>query len=142
MTIQKGSTSGLVIALGGLLVGLPAASALAAEPTTAAEAQALVQKYCDRADNFRSMGGFTYKQGLVQDAEAQAARNDALAQKLAAPSAGAVTSPEAQHYADLAESYRAKGGVAYKTGLVQRAEADEQKYERAPATTQANPCDR
>lgn len=42
------------------------------------------------------------------------------------------TAPEAQHYAKLAEQYKGMGASGYKTGLVQRAEADAQRaQERA-----------
>lgn len=80
------------LALGGLLVGLPATAALAAEPTTAPEAQQKAQHYRERADFYESLGGTGYKTGQVQSAEAEAARYDALAAKLAAESAG---TPEA-----------------------------------------------
>lgn len=48
----------------------------------------------------------------------------------------------AQHYREQAEHYKALGGVAYKSGLVQRAEADAAKYAalagqlRAPAVAE------
>ena len=125
-----------VLALGALLVGLPATAALAAEPTTASDAQAISQHYRDQADHYRALGGVGYKTGLVQRADADAARYSALAEQLAAPAvATPVRSPEAQHYADLAAQYRAMGGAAYKTGLVQWAEAQQQKYE-APTVTE------
>ena len=124
-----------VLALGALLVGLPATAALAAEPTTAPEAQAMAQHYREQADRYRALGGVGYKTGLVQRAEADAAKYSALAEQLSAPTvATPVRSPEAQHYAELAAQYRAMGGSAYKAGLVQWAEAQQQKYEPAPAT--------
>src|SRR6266540_1053252 len=42
----------------------------------------------------------------------------------------------AQHYREQADHYRALGGVGYKAGLVQRAEAEQRKYE-APTVTAA-----
>ena len=60
MTTNNKSISRLCgVAFGALLVGLPATAALAAdaEPTTAAEAQALAQDYREKADHYRAMGG-------------------------------------------------------------------------------------
>ena len=123
-----------VLALGALLVGLPAA-ARAAEPTTAQEATAIAQHYQDQATHYRALGGVGYKTGLVQRAEADAAKYSALADQLAAPAvATPVRSPEAEHYAELAAQYRAMGGSAYKAGLVQWAEAQQRKYEAPPVT--------
>ena len=122
------------LALGALLVGLPAA-ARAAGPKTPQDATTMAQHYQDQAANYRALGGVGYKTGLVQRAEADAAKYSALADQLAAPAvATPVRSPEAQRYAELAAQYRAMGGIAYKTGLVQWAEAQQQKYEPAPAT--------
>lgn len=123
---------GFALALGGLLVGLPAGSALAGEPTTPAEARAMAQEYSEQADQQKAMGGVGYASGRVQAAERKATRYEELADQLAAPPAPA-PSPEEQRYADLAESYREMGGFAYKTGLVERAETEQRKYETAPA---------
>ena len=133
-----------VLVLGALLVGLPATAALAAEPTTAPEAQAMAQHHREQADHYRALGGVGYKTGLVQRAEADAAKYSALAEQLSAPAvAMPARSPEAEHHAELAARYRAMGGTAYKTGLVQWAEAQQQKYE-APTVTAAptteQPC--
>ena len=68
-TKTKSISSYLVVALGALLVGLPATKALAAEPTTASAAQAMAQKYRQEADNYRALGGVGYKTGLVQRAK-------------------------------------------------------------------------
>jgi hypothetical protein len=126
-----------VLALGALLVGLPATAALAAEPTNASDAQAMARHYRDQADQYRAMGGVGYKTGLVQRADADAAKYSALAEQLAVPAvATPARSPDAEHYAELAARYRAMGGAAYKTGLVQWAEAQQQKYE-APTVTAA-----
>src|SRR3954465_9318068 len=96
-----------VLALGALPVGLPAA-ARAAEPTTAQEAAAKAQHYQDQAAHYRALGGVGYSAGLVQRAEADAAKYSALAAQLAAPAvATPVRSPEAEHYAELAAHYRA-----------------------------------
>ena len=137
MTTKTKSISRLfpVLALGALLVGLPATAALAAEPTTASEAQAMAQHSREQADYYRTLGGVGYKSGLVQRAEADTAKYSALAERLAAPTETVfVQSPEAEHYAQLAQQYRAMGGPAYKWGLVQSAEAQQRKYETAAMT--------
>jgi len=133
MTIKNNPISRLsVLVLGALLVGLPATAALAAEPTTAPEAQAMAQKYREQADHYRAFGGVGYKSGIVQRAEADAAKYSALAEQLAMPTvATPAPSAQAQHYAKLAQQYRAMGGSAYKSGMVQWAEAQQRKYEAA-----------
>ena len=126
-----------VIALGAVLIGLPVA-ARAAEPTTSSEADAMAQQYRDQAARFRAMGGVGYKTGQVQRAEADAAKYAALAEQLRAPVAvQAPRSPEAERYAQLAEQYRRMGGAGYKSGLVQRAEAQKRKYEAASGAAPA-----
>ena len=133
-TKTKCITRCLVVALGGFLAGAPTARALAAEPTTASEAQAMAQQYRDQAVRLRALGGPAYKTGLVQRAEADAAKYSALAERLAAPPARTLPrSPEAEHYAQLVERYRALGGPAYKTGMVQWAEAQLRKSEAKAA---------
>jgi hypothetical protein len=140
MTSKTKSTARyLVVALGALLVGLPATRALAAEPTTASEAQAMAQQYREQADHYRAFGGVGYKSGLVQRADADAAKYSALAERLSTPPTAALPrSSKAEHYAQLAQKYRAMGGPAYKSGMVQWAEAQQRKYEAvsapAPAT--------
>ena len=129
-TKTKSISRYLVVALGALLLGLPATRALAAEPTTASEAQAMAQHYREQADHDRALGGVAYKTGMVQRAEAEAAKYAALAEQLSAPPPATLRrSPEAEHYAQVAARYRQLGGVAYKAGLVQWAEAQERKYE-------------
>jgi hypothetical protein len=87
MTIRKRSISRLsAIALGALLVGPPLA-ARAAEPTSAEEAGAKAQQYCEQAARWRELGGPAYKTGAVQRAEAQAAKYDAMADQLRSPPA-------------------------------------------------------
>jgi hypothetical protein len=120
-----------VVALGALLVGLPTA-ARAAEPTSSSEADAIAQQFRDQAARYSAMGGVGYKTGLVRRAEADAAKYAALAEQLRAPVAAPATrSPEAERYAQLAERYRSMGGTGYKTGLVQRAEAEARRFEGA-----------
>ena len=136
MTTKTKSISRLsVLALGALLLGLPATAALAAEPTTASEAQAMAQHSREQADHYRALGGVGYKSGLIQRAEADALKYFALAERLAAPAETAVVqSPEAERYAQLAQRYRAMGGPAYKWGLVQGAEAQQRRYETSGMT--------
>ena len=129
-TKTKSISRYLVVALGALLLGLPATRALAAEPTTASEAQAMAQHYREQADHDRALGGVAYKSGMVQRAEAEAAKYAALAEQLSAPPPATLRrSPEAGHYARLAEQYRSMGGPAYKSGMVPWAEAQQRKYE-------------
>jgi hypothetical protein len=122
-------------ALGALLIGLPAGAARADEPSTAAEARQMAAQATDRAAQYREMGGgAAYKTGLVQRAELEAATYTARAEELESPPPA--LSPEAEHYAKLAAQYRAMGGgAAYKTGLVQRAEADQRRAEEAATGT-------
>lgn len=121
------------IALGGLLVGLPATAALAAdpEPITAGEAQAKADDYREQADHARAMGGVGYSTGKVKAAEAEGAKYAALAEQLSPTPAATTPQPsaEVEHYADLAAHYRLQGGVAYKAGLVRWAELDQQQAE-------------
>jgi len=117
-------TSGLSIsalALGALL-GLPAAAARAAEPTTVDEAQAAAQASRDKAEFYGSLGGVGYKTGLEQRAQADAAKYDTMAQTLASPT---VTQQmlDQERLDNLEAHYRALGGVTYKTGIEQRGEA-------------------
>jgi hypothetical protein len=133
----KKTISILSVVLGALLIGAPTSVAFAgeSEATTAESADAMAQHYREQAAHYRSLGGVGWKTGLVQRADADAARYAALAEQLRAPVATTrVRSPEAEHYAQLAERYRAMGGAAYKSGLVQWAEAQQAKHE-APATT-------
>jgi hypothetical protein len=133
------------IVLGALLVGVPTSAAFAGESqvTTAESADAMAQHYREQAAHYRGFGGVGWKTGLVQRADADAAKYAALAEKLRAPTVTTpARSPEAEHYAQLAARYRAMAGAAYKAGLVQWAEAEQAKHERptaAPATSQPAP---
>jgi len=143
------------VAVGALLIGSPGRAATE-EPATAAEARAAAQESTARAEQFKLMGGSGYKTGLVQREEANAVRYQALADQIAAeepnvttvivtsaaddtavigvvvtPPAAPATSPEAEKYAAQAAHYRLMGGAAYKTGLVQRAEAQQRRAEEA-----------
>jgi hypothetical protein len=127
--------------MGGLLVGAPATAALAAEPTTAAEAQERAIDHLDQAEYYRSLGGVGYKTGLEQRHEAAAARYEAKAAQLApTPAVTEVPSSAAARHVEDVEALRAMGGVTYKTGIVQWAEAEHKKeHAPAPVSTQPNP---
>lgn len=123
-----------VCALGALLISVPDGAVRAAEPATVGEAEAAAQHSRDLAAQYRLLGGVGYKTGLVQRAESDAARFSALAEQLRAPVVAAQRSAEAERYGQLAEQYRKLGGVGYKAGLVQWAEAQQRRVEPAPAT--------
>ncbi len=128
--------SGLV--LGGLLVAAPAvARADADAPMSAQEADQMAQAAEQEAAQAKLQGGVGYKTGAVQHAEADATRYSSMASDAQAPAP--VTSPEAQHYAELAAQYKLMGGVGYKTGLVQRAEADQRRAQAHAEQAAAQP---
>lgn len=116
--------SGLV--LGGLLVAGPAvARADADAPMSAQEADQMAQAAEQQAADAKLQGGVGYKTGAVQRAEADATRYSSMASETPAPVPA--SSLESQHYAQLADQYKQMGAVGYKTGLVQRAEADQRR---------------
>ena len=112
---------------------------LADEPATADEAAARAQAAQEQADQYRQFGAVAYKTGLVQRAEADVNRYCDKAEELATSPPVTVTTPDAEHYAQLADDYKQMGGVGYKTGLVQRAEADERHAEEAATATVQGP---
>ncbi len=135
---MKTAMSGLSgLMLGALLLAGP--SARADEPSTPQEADAMSAAATQRADELSQLGGTAYKTGLVQQAQADASKYATMADAMESPPPVTVTSPEAEHYAKLAEDYKLMGGVAYKTGLVQRAEADQRKAEEKAAKDAAVP---
>ena len=121
---------------GALLIGVPARRAFADQPMTPEDAQQTAQSYQDQADQYRLIGGAAYKNGLVQRAEANARRYDDLAEELRTPPGEEpAPSPEAEHYTDMADHYKLMGGgAAYKTGLVQGAEAEARDIEAEQAS--------
>ncbi|HLK92501.1 MAG TPA: hypothetical protein VKZ18_21575 [Polyangia bacterium] len=131
--------------LSGLMLGafLLVGPARADEPATAQQAEAMSAAASQRADELSQLGGTAYKTGLVQQAQADASRYATMADAMEAPPPVTVSSPEAEHYGKLAEDYKLMGGVAYKTGLVQRAEADQrkaqEKADRAAAVPWVDP---
>jgi hypothetical protein len=126
--------SGLV--LGGLLVAGPTiARADVDTPTSAEESAQGAQAAEQQVEQAKELGGSGYKSGAVQRAETKVVDAECLSAEAQAPAP--VTSPEAEHYSKLAEQYRQMGAVGYKTGLVQRAEADAQRAQaRAEAAAE------
>ena len=119
-----------------LLIGLPVA-ARADRPATVDEAQARAQHYEARAEQARAFGSPAYKHGQVQRAEAQQEKYEAMAEQMAAPLVWTAPSPMADHYAEVAQHYRAMGGgPAYKWGRVAEAEAQQRYFESIEAQPQ------
>jgi len=71
------------LALGAGFVAL-SATAARAEPTTYWEAEAKAEHYQKQAQQYRELGGAGYKSGLVRQADTEAAKYSALADKLGA----------------------------------------------------------
>ena len=71
------------LALGAGFVAL-SATAAQAEPTTYWDAQAKADQYEKKAQQYRELGGAGYKSGLVRQADTEAAKYTALADKLGA----------------------------------------------------------
>lgn len=140
MTIEylRGRAGSLLVA--GVLLAASSSLAFADEaaPMDAASAEAMAQRYAGEAQRYRALGGVGYKIGMVQRAEQQSARYAALAAELRSPTPP--RSAEAQYWAGVVEQYRRMGGVAYKSGLFQRAQAELDRYEprrASPAGEQA-----
>ena len=109
MALKRVSITAL---LAGALVGLSFTAARADEPMTADQAQAAAQAARKEADHYRQLGGVGYKAGLVQASEAEAARYDAMAQKLApAPTAAEPAASASQDEAPAAFSYETASAV-------------------------------
>jgi len=118
------------LALGGALLLAPMSAALADEPTTATQADEMAQKAEQQAAQYREMGAVGYKTGLVQRSEAEADRYASQAEQMEPGGESVVIiSPDVSQRAEATEQARLKGGVAYKTGMVQRAEAEQEKAE-------------
>ena len=118
------------LALGGALLLAPMSAALADEPKTATQADEMAQKADQQAAQYREMGAVGYKSGLVQRSEADANRYTSQAEQLEpAGESVVIISPAVSQRAEVVDQARLKGAVAYKTGMVQRAEAEQQKAE-------------
>jgi hypothetical protein len=136
------------LVLGALPLGARALAAAtsADDPTSAAAADETAAQYRAQAEQYKAMGGTGYKTGLVQRAEADAAKYQAQADAMRSPEPAPPLSPAAQQDADLVAQYKGMGASGYKTGLVQRAQAEEraqiEKDQLAPAQPPAElPCD-
>lgn len=134
-SIARRAITGMVA----VLIGAPLAVARANEPMTAQQAQAQAMSYGIKAAHLRKLGGVAYKSGQVQHAEAQQAKYTAMAEELASP-----TRPPsrgvAEHYAEVADHYRAMGGgPAYKWERVAEAEAQQRYYEAMEEPPQPQP---
>jgi hypothetical protein len=139
MTKPRSISRFSILVLAAPLIGLPAAHALAGEPTTEAEARAAAARSQAMADHYDALGGVGYKTGLVQQSEAEARRYSALADQLAAPAPPRVRTPAEQRVDQQLEFARSLGGTGYKTGLVQEAVVEEQQVEGGAAVEQPNP---
>jgi hypothetical protein len=121
------------------LSGLVLGGLLAASPTIAcAEAPESEQAAEQQVDQAKNLGGEGYKSGAVQRAESDVTYAECTSAEAQAPAA--VSSPEAQHYAELADQYRGMGASGYKTGLVQRAEANAQRAQARAEAAAAQPA--
>jgi hypothetical protein len=125
--------------LGGALLALPLSASRADEPMTANQAQLAAQDARDQAEHFRQLGGVGYKTGLVQRADADAARYDAKALELAPTPTVTQQLLDEERHEKLEAHYRAVGGVAYKTGMEQRGEAQARMQELAAPEQTPNP---
>ena len=107
MAIKRWFSMVSSLLLGALPLGARAFadSAAADDPTSAAAADATAQQYRDEADWLKSLGGVGYKTGLVQSAEANAVKYEADAAALRSPEAPQPMTPEAEHYAKLADQF-------------------------------------
>ena len=101
----------------------------------AQSARAKAEEQQSRVEQLRRMGGTAYKSGAIRDAEWKAARYEAEARKALELAGGEHAPPlsvEAERYLQLAASFRQIGGAAYKTGLVDWAEAQARKHGAMP----------
>jgi hypothetical protein len=127
MAMKRLSISAL---LAGTLIGVTGTAARADEPTTAAEAEAAAQAARKRADHYSELGGVGYKAGLVQAADAEAARYEAMAQTLAPTTTVTEQMVAAKRNEAIEEHVEAMGGVAYKSSI------DEQERAKLRAVEQ------
>jgi hypothetical protein len=117
--------------LAGALLGLPLTAARADQPMTAPDAEAAAQNAREQADHFRQLGGVGYKAGLVRSSEAAAMRYDAIAEELSPTPAATREKEDVTQQQKLESHYQSMGGVSYKTGIEQRAEAQQLATEEA-----------
>jgi hypothetical protein len=132
-SIARRAIPGLVA----FLIGAPVAAARAHQPMTPEQAQVQSMRYGVEAAHLRKLGGVAYKTGEVQRAEAQQAKYAAMATQLSAQPVWVRPNPNAEHYAEVAQHYRAMaGGPAYNWGRVSEAEAKQRYYESLEAPPQ------
>lgn len=94
------------------------------DPAAAEQAKADAAR--QRADKYADQGGWAYKSGTVQRANAEANRMEAKADAIRAQASGvepAAPSPELQAAEARVKVLRDTGGPAYKSGEVDRAQA-------------------
>jgi hypothetical protein len=117
----------------GSAAGLGARPARAQDSSDYAVAATSAQRSADearaRADHLAAQGGWAYKTGAVDRANADAARYQAEADQARAAMNGVVepaapASPALMDAQERLEALKSAGGWAYKTGAVSRAEAD------------------
>ena len=122
----------IMIATGVALGWSAGAKAQAGDPATSQARAATAQEQADaarqRAAELAKAGGWAYKTGLVQQAERDAARDQAEADRASAEaqSCRPAAAPSPEQAAALArlEELRQAGAWAYKTGAVARAERE------------------
>jgi hypothetical protein len=120
-----------------LLIGAPVATARANQPMTPEEAQVQSMRYGMQAARLRKLEGAAYKTGEVERAEAQQAKYAAMADQLWAQPVWMQPDPKAEHYAKVAQHYRAMaGGPAYKWRRVSEAEARQRYFESIEGPSQ------
>jgi hypothetical protein len=104
------------------------AASLAANAAEARAAQAQADEARAHATDLAAQGGWAWKTGAIDRANAEAARYQAQADEARAVITGANraprVSPEMAEAQDRVDNLKAAGGWAYKTGAVSRAEAD------------------
>jgi ABC-type sugar transport system substrate-binding protein len=126
-----------ILVLAAPLVGVTATSALAAEPTTVDEARAAAEHSEKLAAHYDNLGGVGYKAGLVQSSEAEAHRYSVLADELASPPES-VPTPAEQRVQKQLQFADDLAGTGVKTGLLEEAQAAQDKLTGSPAD-QPNP---
>ena len=129
------SKVGAVVMIAGVALGWSTGakaqgSDRATSQARAAEAQRQADAARQRATELARAGGWTYKTGLVQQVQRDAARyqaeaDEAFAEAQSCPPPAAPSPVQAAALARL-EGLRQAGGWAYKTGAVARAERDVQ----------------
>jgi hypothetical protein len=131
MGFVAGSAMTLLGSVGTAATPPPPADAdtVAAAAHEARAAQFQADEARDRAAQLSAQGGWAYKSGAVDRAEAEAARYQAQADDARGVASGTnwatyAVSPAMSDAQDNLANLKAQGGWAYKSGAVARAEAD------------------